>query len=100
MRVKAFSKVLGGDESLTKIQQNIERVLAPILRIVLLDGRLVEDVELAAGTNRVEHKLGRKVRGFLNCGQSNASTLYVSAKDDKHLTLVASGSVTVTLWVF
>lgn len=99
-RTKYFQKLATGDDQATKIQANVERALSPILKCPILDGREIEDVALTAGSNKIEHKLGRKVRGFFNGGQSNGATISVVAKDENYLTLSASANVTVSLWVY
>ena len=52
----------------------------------------------------VEHKLGRKTRGYLVIRKSAAETVYEEVEDYDNrklfLKLKASGSVTVNLWVF
>ena len=69
------------------------------------NGVILEDIDLVSGSfTDIEHKLGRKPRGYLVIRKSAAQTVYedVGDYDNRKLfiKLRASGSVTVNLWVF
>ena len=86
-------------------QDHVESVIDPVLNSAIIDGVIVEDVDLVVGSfTSVEHKLGRKPRGYLVIRKSAAETVYedVGDYDNRKLfiKLRASGSVTVNLWVF
>ena len=86
-------------------QDNIESVINPVLNSAIIDGVILEDIDLVStGFTSVEHKLGRKPRGYLVIRKSAAQTVYedVGDYDNRKLfiKLRASGSVTVNLWVF
>ena len=86
-------------------QDHIESVINPVLNSAIIDGVILEDIDLVStGFTSVEHKLGRKPRGYLVIRKSAAETVYedVGDYDNRKLfiKLRASGSVTVNLWVF
>ena len=86
-------------------QDHVESVINPVLNSAIIDGVIVEDVDLVSGSfTSVEHKLGRKPRGYLVIRKSAAQTVYedVGDYDNRKLfiKLRASGTVTVNLWVF
>ena len=86
-------------------QDHIESVINPVLDSAIIDGVILEDIDLVStGFTSVEHKLGRKPRGYLVIRKSAAETVYedVGDYDNRKLfiKLRASGSVTVNLWVF
>ena len=86
-------------------QDHIESVINPVLDSAIIDGVILEDIDLVStGFTSVEHKLGRKPRGYLVIRKSAAQTVYedVGDYDNRKLfiKLRASGSVTVNLWVF
>ena len=86
-------------------QDHVESVIDPVLNSAIIDGVIVEDVDLVVGSfTSVEHKLGRKPRGYLVIRKSAAQTVYedVGDYDNRKLfiKLRASGTVTVNLWVF
>jgi len=74
--------------------------------VPILDGRLIEDVELL-GTGvdvQVSHGLGRKYRGWFLVGANSATADYpadYTAASDKERFLTLRGDVqTVNIWVF
>ena len=75
--------------------------LDPLLANDLVQGTLVSGVSLSSGDNSVTHKLGRAPKGWILTDINAAVTVYRS-KDfsDTTLTLNASGTATVSLWVF
>ena len=86
-------------------QDHIESVINPVLNSAIIDGVILEDIDLVSGSfTDIEHKLGRKPRGYLVIRKSAAETVYedVGDYDNRKLfiKLRASGSVTVNLWVF
>jgi hypothetical protein len=99
-RASFFRKVFDGNEQNQRIQSNIEAAVAQTLRSPLLDGRMISDITLVSGDNKLEHKLARKVRGYLVIDRSNGATIYTSSKDEKFLTLNASTGSVISLWVF
>ena len=99
-RPKFFRKVFNGDESDRTLQTNVESAIGSAIRNPLLNGRLISDVQLVSGDTKLEHKLARAPKGYLIVKRSNASTIFDASSDDLFLTLTASGSVTVSLWIF
>ena len=86
-------------------QDHIESVINPVLDSAIVNGVILEDIDLVSGSfTSVEHKLGRKPRGYLVIRKSAAQTVYEDVGDYDNrklfLKLRASGSVTVNLWVF
>lgn len=65
MNVKALGRVTTDDTNLETIQDNVERTLAPLLANPFASGQLLESITLTAGTNRIPHKLGRKLTGWV-----------------------------------
>ena len=99
--LKSFNRLRGADSLLNRIQDSIHQWTQQIVNIPIISGVLLEDISLTTGSNSVEHKLGRKLRGWWVVDKNANVTIYRSAaKEDKILTLTASGSVTVSIWVF
>ena len=99
---KFFRKVFSDDEALNRLQTNIEAAVATALKNPLLDGALVEDVKLEVGNNIVNHKLGRKYKGYIIVKQNVVANFYKVDNNftDKHIVLNSSAQVTVSIWVF
>jgi hypothetical protein len=83
-------------------QPRLKRVFNVLLKIPLLDGVLLSDVELAAATDvPVVHGLGRKPLGYFPVALSAEISPYeYAARDDKFLYLRSASGGTVALWVF
>lgn len=84
------------------LQTKWSAVLAAVLSPANLDGNLLEDVELVAGNNVINHKLGRKLRGWrIEDLDAAVAPIYRSApKNDVTLTLNAADVCVVNIWVY
>lgn len=87
---------------LNRIQTNIGMFSSGIVGIPILDGNLIEDVVLGSTETKVNHKLGRRYRGWVIVDKSANQSVWAatSAISERYLSLTASGTVTVSLWVF
>jgi hypothetical protein len=68
-----------------------------------LDGVLIEDVPLVNGTNVINHRLGRRIRGWLLMRPRGAAAFSYpveTASDNKTLTLAFGASATADVWVY
>ena len=65
-----------------------------------LKGNLIEGVSLSTTATQLEHKLGLTPLGYIIVSQSASASIFTTAKDQNFLTLQASASVTVNIWVF
>lgn len=102
MALQALKKIQSADRVLNQFQENVDRVLQPLLANVLADGRLVTGISIVSGTPaRVEHKLGRAIRGWLVVDKNaNADVWRSTSTLSDVLILNSSANVTLTLWVF
>lgn len=78
--------------------------LDPVIANPLVQGRLIKDVALITGSTTINHRLGRKLQGYMVVLQSASASIYDSqatnTMSDKTLVLVSDTPVTVSLWVF
>lgn len=107
--IKDFKKVAGigatetvAGADVAKLQERLQEFFVPLVANPLLDGVLLNDVALTASATRVEHKLRRKPLGWIVVNKSANADVWQSANDlsTAFLTLQASGTVTVSLWIF
>ena len=103
--VKAFKKTSFSDKDLSKLQNNIDIVLRPIVNCPIIDGVLIENVNLSTSvTNEVFHKLGRKPIGFIIVRKSADSRIWDAQSSnptpDRTFSLLCSNAVTVNIWFF
>ena len=93
---------------LQALQANVEKILTPLSRTPYFDGVLLDNVTLlASGVNNVEHKLGRKCRGYFVTSKSAPADIYdylnnttFDAQRDKYLVLSTSADCVVNIWIF
>lgn len=90
------------DRMLSMLQTQWGSQLNPVLQNPLLNGRLMLGVSLSAGTNVINHLLGRKLISYILCAQNAVSDIYQEPSMDAnlYLNLNASADVTVDLYVF
>ena len=85
------------------VHRAVEEILARVNLIgtgPLNNGSLVTDVDLSTSSLKVPHKLGRKPTGYLITKRSANAIVYGDTLSDRFLTLTASATVTVDIWVF
>jgi hypothetical protein len=104
--LKNFKKIGPGTQNDNKrVQENVQQVLEPIINKVILDGILHEKVQLIAGsTINLEHKLGRKLKGWIITRQRGASMIWddqdFNTNTQKTLNLNCASDVCIDIWVF
>lgn len=91
-------------EPMTLMQTSWAKYLRPFLENPFLQGRVLTGVVLTSGSNVVNHKLSRKLQGWVIVGQNASATFYDAQASNKSpqltLVLIASGAVTINLYVF
>jgi hypothetical protein len=102
MALPAFKELHGTEPELSRVQANISLFTNTLVNKELLDGRLIEDVALSTTEVKVEHKLGRAVKGWIIVDKNAQQDIWKSATtlEKRFLSLTAAGTVTVSLWVF
>lgn len=99
--IRAIPTVAVKDQATERALGHIISAVGDIALKEILDGELLKDVVIVAGTPKlVAHKLGRKPVGYLVVRRSANSMVWDSAATKEFLTLSASANVTVSLWVF
>ncbi len=82
------------------VQSNIEKSLSPLSRLEIVNGNLIT-VAVTTADKQVEHLLGRLPIGWIVVGKdANANVWQTAAFNDSYITLQASTTVNLTLWVF
>jgi len=105
MALRSFERVSVTDPEIQSLQYRLEKTLRPVTDSSIVDGRIIEDIDLASGTtSKIAHKLGRKLIGWIVVGKSAGQHVYDanSGKSDldEYIYLAAGGTVTVNIWVF
>lgn len=94
----------GTDRPTQMMQNTWASILNPLLANPLSDGLLLKDVPLVSGTTIVNHRLARKLQGWIIVGINAAATIYdnqaANSTKDLTLSLTSNAACTVTLFVF
>lgn len=98
--MELFDRLQTADELLNRIQDRIKRVLNPVLKNPLLDGRLVSALVTPAAT-QIEHKLGRVPLGYFIVSGPGSLVSQYQAADARYLYVSSGGgNENITFWVF
>jgi hypothetical protein len=89
---------------LNMLQTKWSSVINPVLSLPLSSSLILQGVVLTTGANVVNHKLGRKLQGWIICRQRSAASIYDTQDDnqmpDLTLQLTSSASTMVDILVF
>lgn len=92
------------DRDFQLMQSTWSSALTPLLNSPMLNGRLISEQPLVAGLNVINHKLGRKLQGWVIVRQRAAATFYdtqdANTSPALTLDLQSTGTVVVDLYVF
>lgn len=86
------------------LQTNWAQQLNPLIANPMLQGQLIRNVALINGTTEVNHRLGRKLQGWVLTRQRAAAGIYddqdTNSMPQLTLTLISDAAVVVDLYVF
>lgn len=100
MAIKQVASINSPNQLLNRFMAEVQKVNT-VLECPLLNGNLVKDVSITAGTPvDVNHGLGRMPQGWFVVGIGSASSVFATGVNKSVLTLDASADTTVNLWVF
>ena len=92
------------DADLARIQDQIELYTTSLRSELMPPGRLIKNVKLSTTNHRVVHGLGRHYSGYIVVSKDAYVNVKVDASDNldpaRHIPLLASADVEVSLWVF
>lgn len=93
--------IQSNDLTLSLLQTRYRSVLNPLLALPISNASFLTDIDLINGTTIVNHKLGRKMQGWVVTDVNAAATIYRAMPlNDKTLTLVSNAACTVSLMVY
>jgi hypothetical protein len=96
-----FQPVKSNDQEMTLVQNALKRTLDSITRNPVVGGTLLRTVPIAAGSNLVNHGLGRNYITFFWGNPSASVSLSAGASPDpsKIINIVSSGPASLDLLV-
>lgn len=101
MRITEFERLSVGDAVLDALQDRIADWSRPLVQCNLLDGTLLQSVNVGTSQTSVAHGLSRTPVGWIITRKLGPGDVYeAKAPDNRFLYLVSTASVEVDLWVF
>ena len=89
------------NQALMLVQTQWKAQLDPVLASPITAPLVIANIFLASGTTVVNHKLGRKMQGWILTDINGAAQVHRSAPlNDKTLTLTSNAAVTCNILVF
>lgn len=95
-----FQKIQSNSLELQQLQSNMQRAIDPLIKCLIIDGVLVKNVQLSATATQVPHNLQRKINGWMIADINANQNVWKTVDDERFLTLIASGAVTCSLWIY
>jgi len=96
-----FSRVSTKDPTVFMLQSAIETAFRSLDTIPILDGELIEGIEVSTSERRFHHTLKRKPKGFIVVDVDNNCLVYRSSEStQRYLYLKGSRVANISLWVF
>lgn len=91
-------------KELSLLQQTWSAALDPVVDNTFTGGHILQNVVLVSGANSINHKLGRKLQGWVMVRVRASATFYDTQDSNQTpeltLSLNSSGAVTVDIYVF
>ena len=90
--------------NLPQMQTTWASQLDPIIANPIVNGNMLKNISLVAGSNTISHLLGRRLAGWIPTRVRAAATIYDTQDSNQTpqltLTLISSAAVVVDLMVF
>lgn len=104
MGFSLFTTIRSDDEALMSVQDSVRDSINQLVKVPILDGVLLEDLVVSTTITPFPHRLNRAYRGFF-ITKSNADVRIWDASTSltdrtKFIDLDASGSATISIWIF
>lgn len=97
----ALPRFKNDDKDFQLMQSGWATQLEPLIAFPPNKGKLIKDVVLAIGANKIDHRLGRQPQGWIIADINAAATVYRSEPfNDLTLTLTSNAAATAQIWVF
>ena len=97
-----YRRVRHSDPGLESVSRSVDEVVARLKSVPIISGQLLTDVQLQeSASNKIQHRLGRKVKGVLVVAPSAAGGGRARpSADSSEIVLSSSAKLKVSLWVF
>lgn len=96
----AFKKLQGAERTQNMLQDNVNAQFQTLALKQLLNGHLIQNVDLIIGNNNIDHGLQSKLTGWFITDIDGVASIYKVSSNVRQITLNSSAIVTVSMWVF
>lgn len=102
MSIKDIKTIKLSDYETSSLQQNLAAFSKQLIRVPLLDGNLLTDIDVSTTAAEIAHGLGREPVGYFIVKSTAGVTLFDSASLTPKVTikLTASATATCNIWIF
>jgi hypothetical protein len=103
--LKNFRRFTSNDPDTQKLIDNLIVAFKPLIDVPLLDGILLEGIELSNGVPKIiNHKLNRKYRGWFVVRKNTNADVWETSPSDKrdniYIILNSSADTKIDIWIF
>lgn len=92
------------DKDISLLQTGWATQLNPVISNPLVNGQLLKNVSLSTGSNTINHKLGRKLQGWVLTRLRGSASLFDTQDSNANpaltLLITSSSNVSVDIYVF
>lgn len=100
MALKPLQEQFFEDESAARLMVYLKEWAAQITDVPLLDGVLLEDIDVSTTATWFTHGLGRTPRGWIVVKKEATVDIWQTGSSTSRIQLDADASATVSIWVF
>lgn len=94
-------RLFGLERDLTMVQTSIADTLDKVTNVQLIDGNILSNLVLPSLSRRsFQHKLGRKIIGWILIDNIANSNIWKISSDNNFITLESNSDTIVSIWVF
>lgn len=98
--MKAFKTINAKEYELSVVQDNVDNVFTPLLKVVILDGQALLALPMTTTATIYPHRLNRIPLGWLITDKNANINVWRVTWDSRTITLQASGSGPINLWIY
>lgn len=98
--MKAFKTLNTKEYELSVVQDNISNALSPVLKVIILDGQELTSLNVTTTDTIYPHLLNRIPLGWFITDKNANINVWRVTWDSRTITLQASGSGPINLWIY
>ncbi len=88
------------DYELSRVQEGLITALNQVLPVQIIDGVLLENIEIGTSSTNVEHRLNRQPLGWIVVDKQGTGDIHRTAWNSSVVELESSVAVIASIWIF